>query len=107
MRNYKTYKIVVTVVFAIVAILSSIFMADILMSEENLGKAIGFVVWLAIFSPSFAVSMALSLIGVIISAINKSKGLCSSGTLVYFLIFTLLPIVIFGATVGGFHIFVN
>ena len=107
MKNYKAYKIVITVILAMVTVLSSIFMIDIITTEEGLGQAVGLVLWLVFGAPSFAVCMILSLIGVILSAINKNKRLCSAKTLIYFVIFTILPAFIFGATLGSFYILVG
>ena len=107
MKTYKKYKIVVAIILSLITVLSSIFMADVITTEEGLGKAVGFVLWLIFASPCFLVALILSLVGVILAIINKKKGLCENKTLLYFIIFTILPIVIYFATVGSFYILVN
>ncbi|MBO7344569.1 MAG: hypothetical protein J6U92_01355 [Clostridia bacterium] len=107
MKTYKKYKIVIAIILFLITVLSSIFMADIITTEEGLGKAVGFVLWLVFASPCFLAVLILSLIGVILAIVNKKKGLSENKTLLYFVIFTILPIVIYFATVGSFYIFVN
>ncbi len=106
MKKYKAYKIIIALVFAIVTILSSIMLGDIIISERNIGTPFALVVWLALAIPSFAVAMIMSLIGTIISAIKKKQGLCDTKTLVYFIVFTALPIVVFCVSIVLFNILI-
>ena len=95
MKSYKAYKIIVAVIFAVITILSSIFLADALMSEESLGRGLGYVVWIILAIPAFAVSVITSLIGVILSVIKRKQGLCSGKTLTFFIVFSVLPVIVF------------
>ena len=107
MKNFKAYKIIVAVIFAIVLILSSILVVDILSGGESIGKAFGFVVWLVFAIIGFAVPMVMSLIGTILSAIKSKQGLCTIKTLVYFIVFSVLPIIAFFASVRLFKLLIN
>ncbi len=107
MKSYKVYKIIIAVIFAIITILSSIMLADVLITEQNIGTAFALAVWLVLAIPAFSVSAVLSLIGVIITAIKKKQGLCTVKTLVYFIVFTVLPVVVFFASVGIFNLVLN
>lgn len=106
MKNFKAYKIIVAVVFAIVTILSSIMLVDIISKGNGLGTAFGFIVWLILAIIGFGASVVVSLIGTITSAIKKNQGLCDTKTLVYFIVFTALPIVVFGVSIVLFNVLV-
>ncbi len=106
MKNFKVYKIVVAVVFAIVTILSSIMLGDIVGEGTGLGAAFGFVVWLVLAIIGFGASAIVSLIGAITSAIKKKQGVCDTKTLIYFIVFTALPIIVFAISIVLFNIIV-
>ncbi len=103
MKNFRVYKIIVAVIFAIVTILSSIMLVDIISEGNGLGAAFGFVVWLVLAVIGFGASLLVSLIGTITSAIKKNQGLCDTKTLIYFIVFTVLPIIVFGISIILFN----
>ncbi len=103
MKNFKLYKIIVAVVFAIVTILSSIMLVDIISEGTGLGTAFGFIVWLILAIIGFSASMIVSLIGTITSAIKRNQGLCDTKTLIYFIVFTALPIIVFSISIVLFN----
>ena len=103
MKNFKAYKIIVAIIFAIVTVLSSIMLVDIISKVNGLGTAVGFIVWLILAIIGFSTSMVVSLIGTITSAIKKKQGLINTKTLVYFIVFTALPIVVFSVSIILFN----
>ena len=106
MKNFKAYKIIVAIIFAIVTVLSSIMLVDIISKGNGLGTAFGFIVWLILAIIGFSVSMIVSLIGTITSAIKRKQGLCDTKTLIYFIVFTALPIMVFSVSIVLFNILV-
>lgn len=103
MKNFKAYKIIVAIIFAIVTVLSSIMLVDIISNGNGLGTAVGFIVWLILAIIGFSASLIVSLIGMITSAIKKKQGLSNTKTLVYFIVFTALPIVVFSVSIILFN----
>jgi len=106
MKNFKAHKIIVTIIFAIVTVLSSIMLVDIISKGNGLGTAFGFIVWLILAIIGFSASMIVSLIGTITSAIKRKQGLCDTKTLIYFIVFTALPIMVFSVSIVLFNILV-
>lgn len=103
MKNFKAYKIIVAIIFAIVTVLSSIMLVDIISKGNGLGTAVGFIVWLILAIIGFGASLIVSLIGTITSAIKKKQGLSNTKTLVYFIVFTALPIIVFSVSIILFN----
>ena len=99
MKSYKVYQIIVAVIFAIVTILSSIMLADMIKTGKGVGTALTFIIWLILAIIGFAVPMIMSLIGTITCAVKRKQGLCDTKTLVYFIVFTALPLIVFFASI--------
>lgn len=103
-------KIVTAIIFGLVAIwfaYSMISIAGDLNSAEGwegLGIAIVLVLVLALGGICLAASLVLSLVGLIISIVRKIKKRVTTGTLIYFIVFTVLPIVIFFFSIGLFKL---
>lgn len=94
-KSFKTLKIVAAVLYAISAFITVWFMIDIAVSPENLGTAFAIVLWIVIAIPVLAVPLIVSLVGLILSAINKKRLQCTLGSVIYFAVFTALPIITF------------
>ena len=94
-KSFKTLKIVAAVLYAISAFITVWFMIDIAVSPENLGAAFAIVLWIVIAIPVLAVPLIVSLVGLILSAINKKRLQCTLGSVIYFAVFTALPIITF------------
>ncbi len=95
MKNFKIYKVFVAIIFVIATIFCSIMLGQIINDEKNAGTAFALIAWFALAIPTYAVSIITSLIGAISSLIKRKQGLCDSKTVIYFVIFTLLPIIAF------------
>ena len=95
LKNFKVLKIVTAVLYALAAIITLWFMIDIALTPKNIGTAFAIVLWLAIAIPVLAVPLIVSLVGLILSAINKKRLQCTLGSMIYFAIFTALPVITF------------
>ena len=106
-RKMLTLKIIVGVFYALATIFVLIFALDVLKNVNsdgslNLGGAIGLAFLLVFGVISYLPSFALSLVGVIVSAIRYSKTLVSKKTFLFFIISLILELL----SVVGVFLFV-
>lgn len=105
MKTYKGLKIITAILFIIATAYSSWIMADIITDAQTNGWAgLGIIAWIAAAGIALAVPLLFSLIGLISSIIKKARALCSTGTLIYFIVFTLLPFVVYFGSILVFDI---
>ena len=102
---YKGLKIITAVLLIIATVYSTYIMADIIISAQTNGLAgLGIIAWFAVAIIAFGIPLLFALIGLISSIIKKSRAECTTGTLIYFIVFTLLPFAIFFGSILIFNI---
>ncbi|MBQ7235911.1 MAG: hypothetical protein IJX03_01995 [Clostridia bacterium] len=94
-KNFKVLKIITAVLYVVATAFVVWFMVDIATAPENLGTAFAIIAWFAIAIPTLAVPLIVSLVGLILSAMNKKRSQCTLGSVIYFAVFTALPIITF------------
>ena len=94
-KSYKALKIITAVLFSIATLFVVGFMLDIVKEPQSVGTAFAIAIWLIITLPVLALPMFLSLISLIIMILKKKRAECSGRTVIFFAVFTVLPIVIF------------
>lgn len=106
MKNYKGLKIITAILFIIATAYSVWMLADIVADTKTNGWAgLGIIVWIIYAAIALAVPLVFALIGLISSIIKRSKALCTTGTLIYFIVFTVLPFVSYFGCILAFNIF--
>ena len=106
MKTYKILKRITAILFAVATAFTVLFTIDIINDgAPHIFTAFGVFFWCALSIGALAVPFFVALIGLIITAIKRSQGLCSVGTLVYFIVFTLLPHVVYFVCVKFINIF--
>ena len=103
-QKFKLLKIFTAVLYAIATVLSVVFMIDILNEPQNIGTAFALVVWLCLGAFALAVPLIISLVGLIVCALKVKKGESSKGSVIYFSIFSALPIITYFVCVFIFNI---
>ena len=88
----KVFKILTVVLYVIAVAVAAIIMVDTITNPSGLGTAIGILVWMIIGAIALAIPLVSAIIGLIISIIKKVKEQCNSGSVIFFIIFTALPI---------------
>ncbi len=112
LRRYPVLKIITAIVFAITTIFFIYVYADVLNTpvnkpEDGLGKGIGIAVILVVGLLLYIPSIILAIIGLIITIISYIKKICSLGTMIYFIVFTLLPVMAFFVIGYGLPLVIN
>lgn len=94
-KAVNVFKIISAVIYGLITVFLLITFFDTVFSNsENKGLSLAVylaIILIAIGGIAYAVNMAVTLIGFIITALNIKNGIKKSN-LVYFLIFTVLPI---------------
>ena len=105
MQNYKVLKIITAILFIIATAYSVWMLADIIVDSKTNGWAgLGMIAWIVVAAIALAIPLIVALIGLISSIIKCSKSLCTIGTLVYFIVFTLLPLVVYFGCILAFNL---
>ena len=82
--------------YAVAFAFTAWILIDIISSDDRgLGFGVGLAVYLLVSSIANGVSLLPSLVGLIRSIVGVKKGYCEKSTLIYFIVFTLLPIATF------------
>lgn len=93
-KKYTVLKILSAVFYAIVtAFIIYCFFDALVESKENGFAVLGYVLILITAGISYLLPLILSVVGLILSAVAKSKGQGTIKTVIYFLIFTALPLI--------------
>ena len=93
-KKYTVLKILSAVFYAIVtAFMIYCFFDAFVESKENGFAVLGYVLILVTVGISYLLPLILSVVGLILSAVAKSRGESKMGTVIYFLVFTCLPVV--------------
>lgn len=103
-KTYKGLKIAIAIVFLLACAFYVIQYIELFnsYSSENFGLslAVFLTVIVIIIAPMvYAPTIILSVIGLISAIINLNKKRCSKGSLIYFIVFTLLPFVLYFAMI--------
>lgn len=88
----KIFQIITAILYAIATVLSVIIMVDILSQPQNIGTAFAVAIWIVFAAVALSIPLVFSIIGLIASIIKKSNAQCGTGAVVYFIIFSVLPI---------------
>lgn len=94
-KNYKSLKIINAVLFSIAAVFVLGFMIDIVIQPQSVGTAFAIAIWIVISIPVLAIPLFFSLISLIVTIFKKKSSECSVGTVIYFAVFTVLPVITF------------
>ena len=97
-RKFIIPKILITLWFLVVTVLMFVAAIDsIQQATAGDGWAgLGYAIVIIYGGFALAFSLVLSLIFFIVAKVKKNKGLTNSGTVLYFLLLTVLPIVVYG-----------
>ena len=93
LKKFKALKIIAFILYALATAFALIFLLDVLMVEEGLGKGIGVPLWIYFCAVMYLIIVIYSLISFIVVAVNKKRGNCEKGVVRYFVVFTVLPII--------------
>ena len=105
MKTYKGLKIITAILLIIATTYSSWMMADIIASAKtNSWAGLGVVAWIVVAAIALAIPLLFALIGLILSIIKKSRAECTTGTLIYFIVFTVLPFAVYFGCILFFNI---
>ena len=88
----KVFKIITIILYAIAVAFSTVIMIDAIKNPSNLGLAVGILVWIIIGAIALAIPLVSAIIGLIISIVKKFKAQVGFGSVIFFIIFTVLPI---------------
>ena len=109
----KKTMLVAKIIVAVITVLAMGWLlyldVDIMIEMQTNGwAALAWAVIISFYAPVLCgVSLIVSAINLVIAIVRIKKGLVSKGTLVYFICFTIIPIVIFAFSVWGIPIFFN
>ena len=93
-KKYTVLKILSAVFYAIItAFIIYCFLDALIESKENGFAVLGYVLILVTVGISYLLPLILSVVGLILSAVAKSNGQATLKTVIYFLIFTALPLI--------------
>ena len=93
-KKYIVLKILSAVFYAVITAFMVILFVDALIdSKENGFVVLGYILILVTIGLSYLLPLILSVIGLILSSVAKSRGESKMGTVIYFLVFTCLPVV--------------
>ena len=95
LKKFKALKIVTAVLFSVATLFVVYLAIDIASSPQNIGTAFALVLWICLAIGILAVPMIVSLVGMIITIVNKKRSACTLGSVIYFIVFTGLPVVVF------------
>ena len=95
-KKFKINKLISAALYAVAFAWTAWILIDIISSgDRGLGFGIGIMVYLIFSAIANGVSLLPSLFGLIMSIVGVKKGYCEKSTLIYFIVFTLLPIATF------------
>ena len=103
-KNFKALKIITAILFAIVTVFSVVFMIDIIIEPKNLGTAFALVIWLVFATPANAIPFIISAIGLVICSVKRKRGESDKRSVIYFTVFTALPVVVYLVCILIFNI---
>lgn len=93
-RKYTLLKVLSAVFYGLItAFLIFYYITALVQSSENAGwVAVGFILILCTYGLGYILPFIISLVGMILSIISRAGNACKTGTVVYFIIFTCLPV---------------
>ena len=91
-KNFKINKIISAVFYALALAFSAVYYIDVAVTGGD-WQGLGYAITLLLSVYAFAIAIIPSLIGLIRSIVGVKKGYCEKATLIYFIVFTALPIV--------------
>lgn len=96
-KRYLVLKILSALFYALVTLfVLALFVSTLTEQAGEVDlRALGFLLLLIYCGFGYVPGVAISLAGIIFSAINLRKNQSTVGTLIYFIIFTVLPVVTF------------
>lgn len=95
LKKFKALKIATAVLFAVATLFVVYLAIDIASSPQNIGTAFALVIWICLAIGILAVPMIVSLVGMILAIVNKKRSACTLGSVIYFIVFTVLPVIVF------------
>lgn len=107
LKKFKALKIVTAILFAVATLFVVYLAIDIASSPQNIGTAFALVVWICLAIGILAVPMIVSLVGMILAIVNKKRSACTLGSVIYFIVFTVLPVVVFFICIIMFNLVFN
>ncbi len=102
LKSYNGLKISTTILQVLILGLIVLLLAtsvDTTNPNWKLGYAIVFAIILSYGMIALAIPLIISIVGLIKSIISFNKEECSLGTLIYFIVTTITPFVIFGLSI--------
>ena len=96
--NYKVLKIITLILYIVATVIAVVLMIDPIVknsANENAGAAIALILLAPLSIVVYAVPTILSLAGLITAFINYLRKKTTLGTLIYFIVFTVLPYLTF------------
>ena len=87
-------KIICAILFALATAYVGYMFISALSSTDSFGRGIGLALTLALSIYVYAIPFVVSLITMIVAIVKKAKKKITTGTLVYFIVFAVLPIFI-------------
>lgn len=91
-KNFKINKIISAVFYALALAFTAFYYIDVAATGGD-WQALGYVLTLYLSACAFAIALIPSIVGLIRSIVGVKKGYCEKATLIYFIVFTALPIV--------------
>ncbi len=107
LKKFKALKIVTAILFAVATLFVVYLAIDIASSPQNIGTAFALVIWICLAIGILAVPMIVSLVGMILAIVNKKRSACTLGSVIYFIVFTVLPVVVFFICIIMFNLVFN
>ena len=98
-KKFIIPKVITTLIFLVVSVLMVVTLIDAIqqINAGNNWAGLGFAIIIIYGGFALAFCLFISLICLIVAISKKKKGLASSGTVTYFILLTILPIVLYGA----------
>ncbi len=96
--NCKVLKIITAILYLIATVIAVLLMIDPVVSSsgnESAGAAVALIFLAPLSIVAYAVPTVVSLAGLIVSFINFLRKRTTLGTLIYFIVFTILPFLSF------------
>ena len=95
LKNFKVLKIVTAILFAVATVIAAIFMIDPVLNSDNanVGAAVSLIFLMPVSLLSYIPAFIASVIGLIRSIIGLIEKESSVWSLLYFIVFCLLPFV--------------
>ena len=99
------WQVIVALLFISVTAFLTVLFLDVINApppDKNTidGRGIGLAVFLIFFVPAiggigYIANVVTSIVGIVVSVMNREKGTCGIMPLIYFIVFTILPIITF------------